>query len=472
MKDEKIRVPAEDGFRMPGEFEPHSGCLMIWPKRPGSWKDDPTLARRAFAEVARAIAESEDLYMLADPEDLDEAKRMLDAGDFMSATDTYTEKLSGKMKAEENCGNDQASGHICVIPMKTDDSWARDVGPTFVVPAKETASPGAESAEVKPAASLEEETFEVKQPASLEAEEIAASQVKCADKGTFPVRNVDKGPSPVLRGIDWRFNAWGGEVDGLYAGWDLDDQVAKKFCDLLQVPCYDAHPFVLEGGSIHTDGQGTVIVTESCLLSKGRNPSMTKEQITEKLCAWLGAEKVIWLPYGIYNDETNEHVDNVCAFTKPGEVVLAWTDDETDPQYAMSKADLELLIAETDAKGRRIKVVKLPVPSKPICIQEEDLRGFSFEEGEDIREVGERLAASYVNFYISNGAVILPQFGDENDALAVEILGQCFPEREIKPIYARDILLGGGNIHCITQQIPGTGSMAHFRTRLHAVQEK
>lgn len=243
-------------------------------------------------------------------------------------------------------------------------------------------------------------------------------------------------------------------MDGLYAHWEKDDLVAENVCGELGYECYEAHPFVLEGGSIHSDGEGTVLVTAACLLSGGRNPELTKDEIGKKLCDYLGAEKVIWLERGIYNDETNEHVDNICAFVRPGEVVLGWTGDEKDPQYAMSKSCLDILENETDAMGRKIKVHKLPIPKTPICVTEEDLGGYEFEDGEDTREAGERLAASYVNFYISNGGVIVPQFGDEHDKTAVEILGKVFPERKICPIPARDILLGGGNIHCITQQIP------------------
>ena len=259
------------------------------------------------------------------------------------------------------------------------------------------------------------------------------------------------------RGIQWEFNAWGGTVDGLYAHWEKDDQVAERFCEALGYECYEAHPFVLEGGSIHSDGQGTILVTESCLLSVGRNPELTKEEIEERLLSYLGGKKVIWLPRGIYNDETNEHVDNICAFTAPGHVVLAWTDDEADPQYELSMACLKALEASVDACGRRLQVHKLPIPKTPICVTEEDLKGYEFEPGEDVREAGERLAASYVNFYISNGGVVVPQFGDENDETAVRILAELFPGRKVHPVAARDILLGGGNIHCITQQIPASG---------------
>lgn len=356
-------------YRMPAEFAPHRGTLMIWPVRPGSWGKDPTEAQEAFVRVFEAIAQSEDLYVLAGPEHLEEAKA--------------------------------AVAHIArahVLCIDSDDAWARDVGPTFV--------------------------------------QNAAGDMK---------------------GINWRFNAWGGMVDGLYADWQKDDAVAAAFCHALHLPCEDASPFVLEGGSIHTDGEGTALVTESCLLSAGRNPDMTREEIEEELCRRLGVEKVLWLPRGIYNDETNEHVDNVCAFVAPGQVVLAWTDNREDPQYALSAADLAYLEQVTDARGRNLTVHKLPIPDHPILCSAEDCASYEFAPGEDVRTPGERLAASYVNFYFTNAAVLVPQFGGENaasDARALQILQRLCPDRTVIGLPARKILQGGGNIHCITQQIP------------------
>lgn len=172
---------------------------------------------------------------------------------------------------------------------------------------------------------------------------------------------------------------------------------------------------------------------------------------------YLGAKKVLWIPRGICGDETDEHVDNVCAFIKPGEVVLAWTDNKNDPQYELSSESLRVLEQLRDAKGRKLTVHKLPIPDVPVKVTQEDLKGYVFEPGEDVREAGERLAASYVNFYFSNGAVILPAFGGENedsDRRAAEILHRLCPGRKVMSVFARDILLGGGNIHCITQQIP------------------
>ena len=255
------------------------------------------------------------------------------------------------------------------------------------------------------------------------------------------------------RGIDWGFNAWGGDVDGLYPSWERDNRVARKFCDLLENDCYNKRDFICEGGSIHVDGEGTALVTEACLLSAGRNPDLSRKQIEQVLCDYLGVSKVIWLPRGIYNDETNEHVDNVCAFVAPGEVVLAWTDNQTDPQYELSAASLAALEAATDAKGRKLRVHKLPLPA-PVTITAEECEGLDLCDGEPTRTPGERLAASYVNFYIANGAVVMPAFGDPMDEKAQEILQTLFPTRKVIAIPARDILIGGGNIHCITQQIP------------------
>lgn len=272
-------------------------------------------------------------------------------------------------------------------------------------------------------------------------------------RDTSPTFVINSGK---IRGIDWVFNAWGGDYDGLLPSYKNDDALAGSFCKYINCDYYDCHPqgFVLEGGSIHSDGEGTVIVTEACLLSKGRNPKLSKSEIENLLLSYLGAEKVIWLPYGIYNDETNEHVDNICAFVKPGEVVLAWCDNENDPQYAMSLADYNVLKNETDSKGRSLKIHQLPIPKKPVLITEEDIKGYDFEDGETEREIGERLAASYVNFYISNFSVLVPQFGDENDEKAVLILSKLFPGRKTVPIASRSILVGGGNIHCVTSQIP------------------
>lgn len=371
-------TPKQTGFYMPGEYERHAGCIIVWPQRPGSWSFGAEAACEAFTAVIKAIAASEHVYVACDKKNALHWSR--------------AEKMLSGLKNVE------------LVNLPTDDSWARDIGPTFLV------------------------------------------------------QNTAQGRQ--VQGVNWRFNAWGGEVDGLYPDYEQDDAFAAAFAEKFGYTLFNAAPFVLEGGSIHCDGEGTAMVTASCLLSAGRNPSLTQMQIENKLKEYLGVEKVLWLPRGIYNDETNEHVDNVCAFIRPGEVVLAWTDNESDPQYALSKASLDYLEQAVDAKGRKILVHKLPIPDVPVCISEAEAVGFEFAEGEEIREAGERLAASYVNFYFSNDSVVMPAFGGENaasDRRAAEILAKLCPERKIVQIPARAILTGGGNIHCITQQIPEGG---------------
>ena len=226
-----------------------------------------------------------------------------------------------------------------------------------------------------------------------------------------------------------------------------------KMSEIEQVDRYRLDDFVLEGGSIHVDGEGTLITTEECLLSEGRNSHLTKEEIEDVLKKYLNVSKVLWIPNGIYNDETNGHVDNICNYVRPGVVVLAWTDDENDPQYAISKAAYDYLSNEVDAKGRKLEIHKLYTP-KPILITKSESLGVDAIDGALPRQEGDRLAASYANYYTGNGFVALPIFNDPNDQKAIDLLARLYPDRKIVPIYAREILLGGGNIHCITQQVP------------------
>ena len=284
---------------------------------------------------------------------------------------------------------------------------------------------------------------------NIEVAEISSDDAWIRDCGPTFVVN-DKGD---VRAVDWTFNAWGGLVDGLYFPWDKDDRVAQKVSELEGRNRYRLDDFVLEGGSIHVDGEGTLITTEECLLSDGRNPQLSKEQIESILKEYLNVEKVIWLKNGIYLDETNGHVDNIANFVKPGQIALAWTDDQNDPQYAISKENYDILTNATDAKGRKIQVEKLYVP-KPVLITAKESEGVDAVDGTLPRLEGDRLAASYVNYYTANGAIIYPLFDDPMDERAKETLQKLYPDREMVGILAREILLGGGDIHCITQQVP------------------
>ncbi|MHB0807009.1 agmatine deiminase [Stutzerimonas nitrititolerans] len=283
---------------------------------------------------------------------------------------------------------------IRVVEMSTDDAWVRDTGPTFVIDGQGG-----------------------------------------------------------LRGVDWTFNAWGGLDGGLYADWQRDDEVACKILEIERCERYRTEGFVLEGGAIHVDGEGTLITTEECLLNRNRNPQLSREQIENVLAEHLDIDKVIWLPHGLYNDETDGHVDNFCCFVRPGEVLLAWTDDPADPNFERCQAALRVLEQARDARGRAFTVHRMPIPG-PLHASAEECAGVVPLAGSQPRDPSIRLAGSYVNFLIVNGGIIAPSFEDPFDAEAEAILRRLFPEHEVVMVPGREILLGGGNIHCITQQQP------------------
>ncbi len=271
-------------------------------------------------------------------------------------------------------------------------------------------------------------------------------------RDTLPVflRNKDG----YLLGVDYGFNSWGGDYNGLYFPYDNDNNLGKELLLDLSISRFADKDFILEGGSIHTDGEGTLLTTECCLLSKGRNPKLNRKQIEEHLKKTLNQDKVIFLPFGIYEDETSGHIDNICCFLEPGAVLLAYCDDQEDPQYLMSRKDYEVLSQETDSKGRKLKIIKMPLP-KPLYLTEEESQGIVEDKNAIERKAGRRLAASYVNCYIGETYVLLPQFGVEEDKIAFDILAEFYRgKKTIIPIRSREILLGGGNIHCITKQIP------------------
>jgi agmatine deiminase len=255
-----------------------------------------------------------------------------------------------------------------------------------------------------------------------------------------------------LRGIDWPFNAWGGFNGGLYAPWDLDDHVARKVLEIEGGARYRA-PLINEGGAIHVDGEGTALVTEQCLLNRNRNPGLSRAMIEGYLRQYLGVSRIVWLGCGVFNDETDGHIDNLACFVRPGEVCLTWCDDPRDPQHAISKDALERLLAARDAQGRPIKVHKLPAPG-PLFMTAREASGVQRKRGSHARRAGWRLAGSYVNFYLVNAGLVMPLLDARTDRAAARVLKRLFPDRKVVGVPAREILLGGGNIHCITQQIP------------------
>lgn len=355
-------TPEKDGFRMPAEFERHSGCWMLWPERPDNWRLGAKPAQQAFAAVAAAIAMSEPVTVGASAAQFQNARARL-------------------------------PGNVRVVEMTSNDAWMRDCGPTFVIDGKGR-----------------------------------------------------------RRAIDWTFNAWGGLDGGLYFPWDRDQQVAQKVIELEGADRYSTS-LIMEGGAIHVDGQGTCLTTEECLLNPNRNPHLTREQIEEQLRRYLAVSKVIWLGKGVYMDETGGHIDELACFTSPGHVALTWTDDRSDPQFEISQDAYQRLRAAKDARGRALEVHKIHQPG-PLFMTAQEASGIDAHAGTHPRRAGDRLAASYVNFYIANKCVVMPLYEKRRDAAAVRALKRLFPSREIVGVATREVLLGGGNIHCITQQVP------------------
>ena len=232
-----------------------------------------------------------------------------------------------------------------------------------------------------------------------------------------------------LAGVDWRFNGWGKYPH------ENDQHVARFILERLGVRCIEA-PLVLEGGSIHVDGEGTVLTTEQCLLHPNRNPELDKDDIEKLLLDYLGAQQVIWLPQGIADDDTDGHIDEIACFVAPGVVLALVANEKSDIDFAPLQRNADILRETRDARGRKLDVIAL-------------------EQPEVIYRGEQRLSQSYINFYIANDGVVMPAFGDRRrDEQARGVIAELFPHRKIVQIPARELAYGGGNIHCITQQQP------------------
>jgi len=253
--------------------------------------------------------------------------------------------------------------------------------------------------------------------------EVALDDSWARDNGPVFVTGAD-GSAAV---VSFRFNAWGER----WHPYDSDDRLPLEVAARLGLPVLEA-PMVLEGGSFFVDGEGTVLVTEQCLLAPNRNPSMTREQIERSLCEWLGASTVLWLPYGdsadVGPEGTDGHVDGVAQYIAPGRVLLSLPADPGSPEHARSLANLEVLRTQPDAAGRLVEVVPL--------------------------DPGADATAWYANHYLADGVVVVPVDGGPADEHALAQIAAAYPDREVVGVPGATIQLGGGGPHCITQQIP------------------
>ena len=356
------RTPRADGFRLPGEFEPHAGCWLLWPERTDTWREGARPAQAAFTAVAGAIAGFEPVTVGASPAQYRNARALLPPS-------------------------------VRVVELKADDAWMRDTAPTFVV----------------------------------------------NDFG-------------VVRGVQFDVNAYGGLKEGLYAPWEDDRLVAAKVLEFERLERYVA-PLVLEGGAIASDGAGTLFTTLDCVVHDNRNPGRSRAEIEAIFRDYLVARTVVWLPHGLAHDETGGHVDNLVAIVRPGVLLLAWTDDRADPSYERVREAEAVLSSASDARGQAFEIHRLMLP-RPTTMSAAEAAGIVPAAGAKPRQAGDPICASYINAYVGNGVVIVPAFDDPMDETARVLFARLHPSRQIIQLPARELVLGGGGIHCITHEQP------------------
>ena len=260
---------------------------------------------------------------------------------------------------------------------------------------------------------------------NVEILELPINDAWCRDTGAiFLLNNKNE-----LGGVDSDFNCWGYKEN-----FELDDKVAKFMIEKTN-SIYFKNNMVLEGGSINVNGKGTMITTEQCLLNKNRNPELSREQIEKNLKNYFGVCKIIWLKHGT-DEGTDGHVDNVACFSNSNTILTMTCSDKSDSYFDLLSENLEILKSSTDQDGNPLNIIELEMSKKRLIPNDDE-------------------PSSYINFYIANNAIILPIFGDDHaDENAEKILKSQFQNRQIVCLDGRDILLGGGNIHCITQQQP------------------
>lgn len=275
----------------------------------------------------------------------------------------------------------------------------------------------------------------IKKKENLLILEQPVNDVWARDYGPIMVKN----PGGEAAAINWGYNAWGEK----YPPWDDDNAIPQFLASRFNLPIYEPG-MILEGGSIETNGDGLFLTTESVLLNPNRNPALDKKQIEQKLAEYLGAEKVIWLKDGLLGDDTDGHIDDLSRFTDPDTVVTMLPDDKKDVNYDALMLNYEILSSAEKQDGSPLKIITLPMPETRTV--------------EAAVDGSEYLPASYANFYIANGVVLLPLFDERYDAMVQALFRALFPGRKIAGIPCTDLVWGQGSIHCITQQLYGITS--------------
>jgi agmatine deiminase len=340
-------TPADLGFRMPAEWNPHAATWTSWPSDDELWEGELEAVREEFADMVTILARFERVVVnVQDDEAEADARARLEAR-----------------------GVDASRVDYHHVPL--DDAWFRDNGPLFVV----------------------------------------------------------NGYGRVAL-TDWRFNAWGGKYE-----YGKDTLAPERVAETLGMRRF-AFPYVMEGGAIEVNDDGVLLTTRPCLAAPTRNPDLSEEETEALVRAGLGARHVVWLEHGLEGDHTDGHIDTIVRFCDDRTLVCAVTDDEADANFAATQANLAALRELVRGDGEPYTVVPLPLPRDAITVD------------------GKRVPATYANFYIANGVVLVPTYGDPHDELALEILRPLFPGREVIGSSARALITGGGAFHCVTQQQP------------------
>jgi agmatine deiminase len=366
-------------YHMPAEWEPHASTWLAWPHYRGDWPGKFEPIPWVYAEIIRRLGQHERIDLIVNT----------------ASSEKHARKVLAKANALPN--------HISFHRWPTDRVWTRDSGCTFV--------------------RTDVHTETVTGGHGLRRAAWANKKKRGAGPGA-------------LAAIKWRFNAW-----AKYPNYWHDEKIGSHMARIAHAlemrPVHHKARVVLEGGSIDVNGQGTLLTTEECLLSKTqqRNPSMSREDYEKLFSDHLGIKSVIWLGSGIAGDDTHGHVDDITRFVSPDTVVTAVESDPNDLNYEPLRENIRRLRAATDQNGKPLAIIELPMPG-PVAFE------------------GRRLPASYANFYIANGIVLVPVFNDPNDRVALDILADLFPDREIVGIYSGDLIWGFGAMHCMTQQQP------------------
>ena len=392
-------VPSELGYRMPAEWEPHAATWLAWPHFKGDWPGKFEPIPWVYAEIIRVLAKHERVEVVVNNATAArKARRVLERADALS----------------EN---------IRFHHWPTNRVWLRDSGCIFLTQNR----PGSAG----PDSSLDFAQGMLRRPSpheNREGREFTGATKESQNDGAL----APEGPLA----MKFRFNAW-----AKYSNWRHDENIGSLMAKAAHAqevrPAALGTRIVLEGGSIDVNGAGTIFTTEECLLSKEqeRNPHMARVHYEKAFADYLGAEHTIWLGRGIFGDDTHGHVDDLTRFVSRSTVVTMVERNSKDVNHAPLLANLRRLQSARDQDGKQLTVVELPMP-QPVVFE------------------GRRLPASYANFYIANGVVLAPVFNRPNDRIALHVLAELFPTREIVPIYSGDFIWGFGAMHCMTQQQP------------------